>query len=329
MIAVSRGAPPKRASSGARQLDPAAPLHHVLPGCRLATLGTTGCSTAGGSSCGAPLEARFGGAPRDTSIKARAAPAGPDASSTRGSPIARRTSRDLHFSEHVLTKRVPVTMGNSRTSSEYPHLYPHFVIGTSQERSLTSAEFTSNREGSRENRLKLCHKSIKIACANPVSSLRPKKGPVTRDPTDDAGRFPANDQTPTPNAKAAASARLMTPHAVTPDAAAVDAVSAAAAAAASGAAAAVARPPHRYNGALEPRSASSRRRRVVRPPARAMAYVSRRHSRASSFLSPFPHPIDAFSGHKADRSIGELIYGRFATCQSRRALRVIRVPRSK
>jgi len=34
-IEVSRGAPPKRASCGAPQLDPATPLHPVLPGCRL------------------------------------------------------------------------------------------------------------------------------------------------------------------------------------------------------------------------------------------------------------------------------------------------------
>jgi len=73
----SRGAPPKRASSDAPQLDPAAPLHHVLPGYRLPTLGTTGCSTAGGSSCRTPLGARFGGAPRDTYVNTRAAPAGP------------------------------------------------------------------------------------------------------------------------------------------------------------------------------------------------------------------------------------------------------------
>ena len=39
--------------------------------------GKTGCRGVAGSSCGAPQEARFGGAPRNTSINARAAPAGP------------------------------------------------------------------------------------------------------------------------------------------------------------------------------------------------------------------------------------------------------------
>jgi hypothetical protein len=36
----------------------------------------------------------------------------PGASTTRESPIARRRGRDPHFSEYILTKRVPVTMGN-------------------------------------------------------------------------------------------------------------------------------------------------------------------------------------------------------------------------
>jgi len=40
-------------------------------------LSETGCRGVAGSSCGAPQEAHFGGAPRYTSINARAAPAGP------------------------------------------------------------------------------------------------------------------------------------------------------------------------------------------------------------------------------------------------------------
>jgi hypothetical protein len=95
-------------------------------------------------------------------------------------------------------------------------------------------------------------------------------------------------------------------HAVNPAAAA--AVSAAAAAAASGAAAAVAK--FKYwsvGGALEPRSVcrararasqgfSSRRRLVERDPARALANLSRRHSRASSLLSSLPHSSAEFCG---------------------------------
>jgi len=84
-IEVSRGAPPKRASCGAPQLDPATPRPRdpATPSCqepaaaRESTLSETGCRGVAGSSCGAPQEAHFGGAPRYTSIHARAAPAGP------------------------------------------------------------------------------------------------------------------------------------------------------------------------------------------------------------------------------------------------------------
>ena len=85
-IEVYQGAPPKCASCGAPQLDPATPLHPVslnvdsrdaerADGTRQP--GKTGCRGVAGSSCGAPQEARFGGAPRDSSKNARAAPSGP------------------------------------------------------------------------------------------------------------------------------------------------------------------------------------------------------------------------------------------------------------
>jgi len=54
----------------------------------------------------------------------------PGASSTRESPIARRKGRDPHVSQCILRKRVPVTMGNSPTESEYPHLYPQLRISS-------------------------------------------------------------------------------------------------------------------------------------------------------------------------------------------------------
>jgi len=62
--------------STARPRDSSAPRLARLPS-RESTLSVTGCRGVAGSSCGAPQEAHFGGAPRYTSINARAAPAGP------------------------------------------------------------------------------------------------------------------------------------------------------------------------------------------------------------------------------------------------------------
>jgi hypothetical protein len=62
--------------STARPRDSSAPRLARLPS-RESTLSETGCRGVAGSSCGGPQEAHFGGAPRDISINARAAPAGP------------------------------------------------------------------------------------------------------------------------------------------------------------------------------------------------------------------------------------------------------------
>ena len=70
----------------------------------------TWCKGAAGSSCGAPLEARFGGAPRDTSTNVRVAPAGPigrvvDARIAHRAPNGQTSSflRNISCARHYLT----------------------------------------------------------------------------------------------------------------------------------------------------------------------------------------------------------------------------------
>jgi hypothetical protein len=97
LIDVSRAAPPKRASSGVPQLDPPAVEQPVVPNVASRQPGKTLCKGAAGSSCGAPLKARFGGAPRDSSVNVRTVPALPpglvvDARIAHPAPNGQRSS---------------------------------------------------------------------------------------------------------------------------------------------------------------------------------------------------------------------------------------------